>query len=147
MTTTNYALIINIKFACSYSLLDGGPDQRNAATYTGQHKHRTNAHKHLWLEWDSNPRLGEDISWLRQLDHCDRLVSEFLNNCYGSYLIFEWDMHAFSYSFTCLCNATKCGSNSESYVTSIVHSLASLGKRRNIAWGMIFCCDCWCVRT
>jgi hypothetical protein len=27
-----------------------------AATYTGQHKHRRNADRHRCLEWDSNPR-------------------------------------------------------------------------------------------
>jgi hypothetical protein len=45
--------------------------------------HRTiqtqNKRRHLWLEWDSNPRsqvrAGEDISCLRPRGHCDRLQS------------------------------------------------------------------------
>jgi hypothetical protein len=36
--------------------LDGGSARSNAATYTGQHKHRINADIQPSLEWDSNPR-------------------------------------------------------------------------------------------
>jgi hypothetical protein len=37
--------------------LDGGSARRKASTYTRQHKHRINAHRHPYLEWDSNPRF------------------------------------------------------------------------------------------
>jgi hypothetical protein len=40
--------------------------------HTGQHKHRINAHRHLWLEWDSNPRSqrsSEDSLCLRFQGH------------------------------------------------------------------------------
>jgi hypothetical protein len=50
--------------------------------HTEQHKHRTNAHRHRCLEWNSNPRSsvreGEDSSCLRRLrrlrprGHCDQ---------------------------------------------------------------------------
>jgi hypothetical protein len=33
--------------------------------YTGQHKHGINAHRHAYLEWDSNPR-SQCSSWRRQ---------------------------------------------------------------------------------
>jgi hypothetical protein len=32
--------------------------------HTGQHKHRTNGHKHSCLNWDSNPR-SQYLSWRR----------------------------------------------------------------------------------
>jgi hypothetical protein len=76
--------------------LDGGSARRKISTYTKQHKHRINAHKHPFLEWDSNPRLqrsserrqfmpqtarplwsesvraSEDSSCLKQRGHWDR---------------------------------------------------------------------------
>jgi hypothetical protein len=38
--------------------------------HTGQHKHRINAHRHSYLEWDSNP---QGISCPSPLGHSDRL--------------------------------------------------------------------------
>jgi hypothetical protein len=46
--------------------LDGGSGRHKAATYTGQHKYRINAHKHPCLEWDWNPR-SQRSSGRRQL--------------------------------------------------------------------------------
>jgi hypothetical protein len=44
---------------------------------TDWHKQRINAHRHPWLEWNSNPRSqfssGEDDSCLRPRGQCDRL--------------------------------------------------------------------------
>jgi hypothetical protein len=58
--------------------LDGGSARRKAATYTEQHRHRINAHRHPCHEWDSNPRSqcsrGEDGLCFRPSGHCDRLV-------------------------------------------------------------------------
>jgi hypothetical protein len=36
--------------------LEGGSARRKVATYTEQHKHRINAHRHPYLEWGSNPQ-------------------------------------------------------------------------------------------
>jgi hypothetical protein len=36
--------------------LDGGSARRKAATYIEHDKHRINAHRHPYLEWDLNPR-------------------------------------------------------------------------------------------
>jgi hypothetical protein len=40
----------------SVGLPGQGSARRKAATYTGQHRHRINAHRHPCLEWDSKPR-------------------------------------------------------------------------------------------
>jgi hypothetical protein len=44
--------------------------------FTEQHKHRINAHRHPFFEWDSNPRSSvrarEDSSCLRPRGHCER---------------------------------------------------------------------------
>jgi hypothetical protein len=40
----------------SVGLPGRGISRRKAATYTWQHKHKINAHRHPSLEWDSNPR-------------------------------------------------------------------------------------------
>jgi hypothetical protein len=45
--------------------LDGGSAGRKAATYTGQHKHGINAHRHPYLNLDSNPR-SQCLSGRRQ---------------------------------------------------------------------------------
>jgi hypothetical protein len=53
------------------------PVARPLPAHTRQHKHRINAHRHLWLKWDSNPRL-QCLSGRRQFMpytvrcHCDR---------------------------------------------------------------------------
>jgi hypothetical protein len=45
--------------------------------YTEQHKHRINAHRHPFFEWDSNPRpqrsSGRRLFCVRPRGHCHRL--------------------------------------------------------------------------
>jgi hypothetical protein len=47
---------VSWSYTQSVGLLGRGISPRNAATYTGKHKHRINAHRHPCLEWDSNPQ-------------------------------------------------------------------------------------------
>jgi hypothetical protein len=59
--------------------LDGRSARRKAATYTGQHKDRINAHTDIHVlsgirTHDPSVRASEDSSCLRSRGHCARLV-------------------------------------------------------------------------
>jgi hypothetical protein len=54
------------------------PFVRSAGTVSPETRHTINAHKHPWLQWDSNPlsvEAGEDSSCLGPNGHCDRRLS------------------------------------------------------------------------
>jgi hypothetical protein len=75
-------------------LLDGGSARRKASTYTQNNKHtcRINAHRHTWLEWDSNSR-SQCSSERRQLMTYTALLlwsALSLNNVPYTYFVVRW---------------------------------------------------------
>jgi hypothetical protein len=67
--------------------LDGGSAPLKAATYTRQHKNKSNAHTNIHASigtrtHDCKASAGEDISCLRLRGHYDRHITSFLANSF-----------------------------------------------------------------